>query len=154
MSSHQLAAVEATLTKSLIAWSAASVVLGTALAVKGHVSDDRRVKDFGRQTAAWGAVDAAIAGFGLLSQRRRGVQTAEQVQGQIRKLRNLLVINSVADIGYIASGAAVVGRNSKGKSALRMSAGDGMAIIVQGAFLLVLDVSQAVRLKEPSKIVA
>lgn len=83
-----------------------------------------------------------------MARRRRGVLSEERVELEIRKLRNLLVINAVADLGYIAGGMAIVGRNRLGKSSLRMGAGDGVAIGLQGAFLLVLDVSQAMRLRK------
>ena len=47
--------VEDQLTRVLGAWAAASVVAGLALSM------DPRTRGFGRQTAAWGAVDGAIA---------------------------------------------------------------------------------------------
>ena len=145
MSNEQLVAVEKTLTKALLAWSVASIAVGTPLALIGRKMDNTLVSEFGRQNAAWGAVDAAIAGVGLMTRRRRGVLSHVQAEREIRKLRKLLVINSVADLGYIAGGMVIVGRSRRGMSSLRMGAGDGAAIALQGAFLLVLDVSQAVR---------
>ncbi len=145
MSNEQLVAVEKTLTKALLAWSVASIAVGTPLALIGRKMDNTLVSEFGRQNAAWGAVDAAIAGVGLMTRRRRGVLSHDQAEREIRKLRKLLVINSVADLGYIAGGMVIVGRSRRGMSSLRMGAGDGVAIALQGAFLLVLDVSQAVR---------
>ena len=145
MSNEQLVAVEKTLTKALLAWSVASIAVGTPLALIGRKMDNTLVSEFGRQNAAWGAVDAAIAGVGLMTRRGRGVLSHDQAEREIRKLRKLLVINSVADLGYIAGGMVIVGRSRRGMSSLRMGAGDGVAIALQGAFLLVLDVSQAVR---------
>jgi hypothetical protein len=154
MSSEQLVAVEKNLTAALVAWSVASIAVGTPLALIGRKTDNAQVSKFGRQTAAWGAVDAAIAGVGLLTRLRRGALSEDQADHEIRKLRRLLVINAVADLGYIAGGMAIIGRSRRGLPSLRMGAGDGAAIAIQGAFLLVLDVSQAVNLssvpREPS----
>ena len=114
MSNEQLVAVEKTLTKALLAWSVASIAVGTPLALIGRKMDNTLVSEFGRQNAAWGAVDAAIAGVGLMTRRRRGVLSHDQAEREIRKLRKLLVINSVADLGYIAGGMVIVGLSRRG----------------------------------------
>ena len=98
---------------------------------------------FGRQTAAWGVVDALIAGAGVLSRRHRGPLSGDEADKKIRSLRTLLLVNAAADVGYIAGGALLIARGRRGRKTLRMSAGDGAAIAIQGAFLLVLDLSQA-----------
>lgn len=148
MSNERLAAVERTLTTTLLGWAAASVVVGVPLALLGRKTDNPTMHEFGRQTAAWGAVDAAIAGLGFLSQRRRGVLSQEQANGQMRRLRTLLAVNAVADVGYMAGGTAILGRGRRGQRTLRMGAGDGAAFVMQGAFLFALDVSQALRLRD------
>ena len=152
MSHQQLVSVEKTLTKALVAWSVASISIGLPLALIGRKMDSTPVSQFGRQNAVWGAVDAAIAGVGLMTRRKRGALSDDQAKRELRKLRNLLVINAVADLGYIAGGVAIVARSRRGMSSLRMGAGDGAAIGIQGTFLLVLDVSQAMRLRKiPTK---
>lgn len=142
--------VERTLTKTLVSWSVASIALGTSIALTGHKLDKKAVTEFGRQTAAWGVVDLGIAGVGYLAQRRRGKLSEDQTQRQIRNLRRLLVINSVADVGYMAGGITILKRSLQKKSSFRMGPGDGSAIVIQGAFLLALDVSQAKRLRKTS----
>lgn len=142
--------VERTLTKTLVSWSVASIALGTSIALTGHKLDKKAVTEFGRQTAAWGVVDLGIAGAGYLAQRRRGKLSEDQTQRQIRNLRRLLVINSVADVGYMAGGITILKRSLQKKSSFRMGPGDGSAIVIQGAFLLALDVSQAKRLRKTS----
>ena len=112
------------LMRTLAAWSAVSIVGGAALWAGGR-SD--QVRAFGRQTFAWGAVDAAIAGFGAM-----------RPDPDPRRLRTVLLVNSVADVGYLAL-AAVVWR--KGRP------GDAAAIAVQGAFLLALDSHYAYHLE-------
>jgi hypothetical protein len=64
----------------------------------------------------------------------------------------LLVINAVADVGYVAGGMAILKRSIQKKSSFRMGPGDGYAIVIQGAFLFVLDISQAKRLRNISEL--
>lgn len=146
MSNQQLVEVERTLTTALVNWSVASIVMGTSIALTGQRRGHKQITAFGRQTAAWGSVDAVIVGIGLISQKRRGTLSEDAAQSQIRKLRKLLLINAAADVGYIAGGIAILSRSMGEKSLFRMGPGDGLAIVIQGAFLLVLDVSQAQRL--------
>jgi hypothetical protein len=121
------------------------VVLGSGIWLLGQTKKQERIKSFGRQTAMWGAIDAAIAGAGELSRQRRRPQTLEQQTQQRMRLRRVLAINALADVAYIAGGIAVAKRDSAG-TARRLNAGDGAAIVVQGAFLLALDTTFAVRL--------
>ena len=118
--------VEAQLTRVLGAWAAGSLVLGSALSVP------RSTRGFGRQTAAWGLVDGAIAGVG--ARRRASGHTTEPA-----RLRTVLLVNAGLDVGYLAGGAWLL-RSSRWR-------GDALAVLVQGAFLLWLDVSTAGRLR-------
>lgn len=104
-------------------WSAVSMAGGATLWARGG-SDTQR--QFGRQTLAWGAVDAAIAAWG-----------AAHPPSDIERLRKILLVNCAADLGYIALG---VGAYRAGRR------GDGAAIVAQGAFLLALDSHYAYRL--------
>lgn len=108
---------------ALGAWSAVSTVGGAALIARGRT---RFAHNFGRQTLAWGAVDAAIAGFG-----------ASRPAPDPARLRKVLLINCVADLGYLGLGVLATRRGWRG---------DGEAILVQGAFLLALDSHFAYRL--------
>lgn len=98
------------------AWSAASLVAGAALWAGGR---NDAAKGFGRQTLAWGVVNAAIAGW-----------AASRPTPETERLRKIVTINAVADVGYITVGALLyrAGRRA-----------DGAAVIVQGTFLLGLD---------------
>ena len=58
--------VEQGLTRVLGSWAAGSVVVGAALSVSP------RTRGFGRQTAAWGAIDGAIAYAGIRGRNRKG----------------------------------------------------------------------------------
>ena len=122
---------EERLTQVLGAWAAGSVLLGAALTASP------RTRGFGRQTVAWGAVDGAIAYAGVLGRRRRG--PTDRV-----RLRRVLLLNAGVDVGYLVAGAALArGRPVRG----RTYRGDGLAVLVQGAFLLLLDATAAARLR-------
>ena len=97
-------------------WSAASLIGGSALWAGGRKEGVRR---FGRQTFAWGVVNAAIAGW-----------AASRPTPDIERLRTILKVNALADVGYMAVGTTMY------RKGLRA---DGAAIIAQGAFLLALD---------------
>lgn len=119
--------VEERLTAVLGAWAAASVVAGSALAARPQT------RGFGRQTAAWGAVDGVIAYVGVRGRARRG--PTDPV-----RLRRVLLANAAADVGYLAAGVAVLRRRPRWR-------GDAVAVLVQGAFLLVLDAAAASALR-------
>ena len=122
---------EERLTQVLGGWAAGSVVLGAALSLSP------RTRGFGRQTAVWGAVDGAIAYAGSLGRRRRGPTDAV-------RLRRVLLLNAGLDVGYLGVGAALAsGRRVRG----RAYRGDGLGVLVQGAFLLLLDTTAAARLR-------
>ena len=117
--------VEERLTRVLGAWAAASVAVGAALSVRPAT------RGFGRQTAAWGAVDGAIAWAGARKRRRTGPTDGG-------RLRTVLLVNAGLDVGYLAAGAWLV-RDGRWR-------GDGAAVLVQGAFLVLLDTTAARRL--------
>jgi hypothetical protein len=102
------------------------------------------VRAFGRQTAAWGAVDLAIA---TVAHLRAGRRDRPLDDSDRQKLRRVLVANVVLDAGYVACGAAVVARAEQvaaawpqGRSySAEQLRGDGAAVVIQGAFLLVHD---------------
>ena len=114
--------VEEQLTRVLGRWAAASVLVGTPLLLRP------RTRRFGRQTVAWGVVDGAIAYVGS---RRR---TAKGPTDPARLCR-ILLLNAGLDVGYCAAGAWLV-RRTRWR-------GDGLAVLVQGTFLLVLDATAA-----------
>ena len=146
MDRDQLEGYEREITTLLSVWAAGSVIKGGVIALLGKRTGHRQWKTFGRQTAMWGAVDALIAGAGALSRSRRGELTQEQVDAEARKLRTLLLINAAADVVYIAGGAHIAVRAGSSGTSFRMSRGDGIAILIQGTFLLVLDATYARKL--------
>ena len=150
MDQAELESVEQQITALLGAWAAGSVVKGAAIALIGAKTGRRQWLTFGRQTAAWGAIDALIAGAGAWSRSRRGDLTDEEVAAEATKLRRLLLINAVADVLYVAGGAHIAFHAGPDGTSFRMTRGDGLAIVIQGAFLLALDATYAKRLHNPS----
>ena len=120
------ASVEERLTRVLGAWALLSVAAGAAL------SASPGTRGFGRQTLAWGAVDGAIARVGA---RRRAAKGPAEPAGLRRAL-----VNAGLDLGYLAAAGWLV-RDGRWR-------GDGAAVAVQGAFLLVLDATAAQRLRD------
>ena len=149
MDRDELEGYEREITALLTVWAAGSVIKGTAIAVIGKRTGRKQWVRFGRQTAMWGAVDALIAGAGALSRSRRGELTQEQVDAEARKLRTLLLLNAAADVLYVAGGAHIAVHAKPGPpetTSFRMGRGDGLAILIQGAFLLALDATYARKL--------
>ena len=118
--------VEEDLTRVLGRWAAVSVAAGALLTASP------RTRGFGRQTAAWGALDGAIAGVGARRRAAKGPTDPD-------RLRRVLLLNAGLDVGYLAAGAWLL-RDGRWR-------GDGAAVVVQGAFLLWLDASTARSLK-------
>lgn len=122
----EAASIEVGLTRVLSAWAAGSVALGGALSLSP------RTRGFGRQTAAWGLVDGAIAYAGIRGRSRKGATDPA-------RLRRVLLVNAGLDVGYLALGERMR-RTDRWH-------GDGLAVLVQGAFLLLLDTTAAQRLR-------
>jgi hypothetical protein len=146
MDRDELEGYEREISTLLTIWGVGSVVKGGVIALIGKRTGRRQWLTFGRQTAMWGAVDALIAGAGALSRSRRGELTDEEVEFERVKLRTLLLLNAAADVVYIAGGAHIAVRAGSSGTSFRMTRGDGVAIIVQGAFLLALDATYARKL--------
>jgi hypothetical protein len=126
---------ERTLVRTTVAWGWASVGAGVgALAL----SRDPWWRSFGLQTAGWGAVDLGIAALASRLQDRRmrrlpDLYAAAAREVERRKLRRILLVNAAADVGYVALGATLA------RDARPRVAGAGVAIVIQGAFLLLHD---------------
>jgi hypothetical protein len=113
---------EEQLTRVLAAWAVGSVAVGAVCSLSPPT------RGFGRQTAAWGLIDGAIAYAGVRGRRRRGPTDPA-------RLRRVLLVNAGLDVGYLAVGVKLLRGNR-----FRL---DGLAVVVQGAFLLGLDSAAA-----------
>ncbi|MFC5380950.1 DUF6992 family protein [Aquipuribacter nitratireducens] len=136
----RLLAVRRGVALALTTWSSASLGAAGLLAVLGRRRP--RLRGAARQTAAWGAVDLAIA----VAAHRGAEAPVEDPVEATRALRRLLLLNAGLDVGYVAAGLLLARR---GRVRGRDVVGDGAAVVVQGAFLLALDTVAASRLRLP-----
>jgi carboxylesterase len=129
------------LSRRLLVWAAVSAAAGLVLIVSTAGFWD----GFGIQALAWGAIDGLIAGFGLWMSRRRrkslpDAGEPERMEGESRKLRRTLWINTGLDILYIAGGIVLAATLGSSNPAWR---GHSWGIILQGAFLFFFDLIHA-----------
>jgi hypothetical protein len=124
----------------LLAWGAACVLLGTLLlaALAARRADSPLLRHFASQTAAWGAVDLALAA------RAWGGLRLRDYDGAAALARELSLFLGV-EAGFAAAGVtiAVVGWLLGRRLA---PVGVGLGVVVQAAALLVLDGALAGRL--------
>ncbi len=141
--------VEAHLLRCLTWWAGASTGVGGALWWVGARCERDGVRSFGRQHVMWGAVDAGIVAVGRL----RG---AARSPGHAQRLRRALRVNAVLDAGYVAAGITMIAARDRIAGKARISAveaaGNGAAIAVQGAALLVIDAVHERRLAAASQV--
>lgn len=119
----------------LLAHGTASLALGATMLAG---SRDPFAQGFGLQTLAWGAVNDTIALVGLATESSvaRTLRTSEDVLAERRSMRRFLWVNVGLDALYVTCGSLLAGL---GKS--RFLQGNGAAILSQGAFLFVFDLS-------------
>lgn len=128
-----LLAAERTHLLRLGLWGGASLLVGTALMVMLAIGRPRSalLKHFGIQTGAWGAVELGVALLLLRSLSLRDLAGATQ-------LDRMLWMNIGLDLGYALVGVtlAVVGWRAVRRLGM---VGAGIAIVVQGGALVVMD---------------
>ncbi|MGI8458569.1 MAG: DUF6992 family protein [Propionibacteriaceae bacterium] len=136
------------LARTTVVWAAGSIGVGAILASRR----DRWWRAFGQQHLGWGVVDLGIVAVVNAYQTRRmrrlpDPYAPEPLERQRRHLRAILVANAAADAGYCALGAVMVHRMSERPRA----AGAGVAIVIQGMFLLLHDSHHAWALRPGSR---
>ncbi len=129
----------------LLGWGMLSVITGFGLQLNSKLF----WKQFGIQTLLWGAIDAALALYGISSSDKKGKRyilgefgPADE-QREARTFYRILLINTGLDVGYIAFGAWLMGRFQTRADRRGM----GLGILIQGLWLFLFDglVSQEVR---------
>ena len=142
-----LTTTQITLERSLTAWGLGSLAAGSALVLAGKRASRPGWVAAGQQHAGWGAVDAAIGAWGRW-RRTRAVPADPAADAE--RLRRLLLVNSGLDVGYVLAGTALMLAPSqllrRWPDRVATGASVGAAVVVQGAFLLVLDLTSARRL--------
>ena len=132
-----LLAVERAHLLRLVLWGAASLVLGATLLVflKARGQRSPLLHHFAIQTAAWGAIDLALAANGLRTLQLRDLSGAT-------RLDRFVWLNIGLDLGYVLVGLTLLIAGWRiGRRAGLIGAGAG--VVVQGATLALLDVGLA-----------
>lgn len=117
----------------LLVWGALSVVAGAGVARSRSVV----LRRAGQQAWVWGLVDLLLAVNGRRSARRQaGSADQAATHAAASRFRTILAVNSLLDVGYVASGAALALHGTR----LPDRQGTGLGISLQGLFLLVYDI--------------
>ena len=106
---------------ALIAWSIASIIVGIVL----FLVPISVLQGIGLQAVLWGIIDVIIAVAGVLRNKEMSAEKAAR----------FLRINVFLDIGYMVVGVVLILLFLVDPFLL----GNGIGIIIQGAFLFVLD---------------
>ena len=124
----------------LLAWALASMLAGTALLtwLRAGGRQSPLLKHFAIQAAAWGAVDAVIAGVALRNIVPRDIASAT-------RLDRLLWLNVGLDAGYVLVGITLVMAAWKLGRRLGL-VGAGIGVVVQGVALALLDLMLAAQI--------
>ncbi|MFL5619695.1 MAG: DUF6992 family protein [Gemmatimonadaceae bacterium] len=121
----------------LIVWGGASALVGSALLglmrIRGHRS--ALLDHFGIQTLAWGAIEFALALTGLQRLELRDLAGAT-------RLDRFLWLNIGMDAGYVLVGLTLLVLGWRLARRLDF-VGAGLAVIVQGSALALLDLALA-----------
>ena len=128
-----LLAVERAHLIRLTVWGGASLLVGSVLLglmrVRGHRS--ALLEHFGLQTTVWGAIELALALMGSRHLELRDLAGAT-------RLDRFLWLNIGLDVGYVMVGMTLLVLGWR--MARRMGlVGAGMAVVVQGSALALLD---------------
>lgn len=136
------------LTNRLIAWGSASILLGLFL----FLLPKRILKGLGIQFIGWGFVDLVIALLGKRSTiskaKSKHHHSPKIIQDETERFKRILLFNSIADIFYGILGLLVIFK--KGNSD-PLWIGQGIGIIIQGAFLFMFDFFHALQIRATSR---
>ena len=124
----------------LLVWAGASMLTGTALLAWLRAGDRHSplLRHFAIQSAAWGVVDAVIAGIALRGIAPRDVASAT-------RLDRILWLNIGLDAGYVFVGITVVVAGWRLGRRLGLM-GAGLGVVVQGGALALLDLMLAAQI--------
>jgi hypothetical protein len=125
-SAQAILAEETVISERLLAFSALSVGTGTVMLF----SPVAWVRDFGVQNVVWGAIDGAIAWWGLQEIARKRDRPLDAREERSNLIRTLW-INAGLDVAYIAGGAFLARQPAR--------FGHGVGVMTQGSFLLLFD---------------
>lgn len=121
------------------AWGSLNLLGGAALMLASDRQRQPTRRGFGLQAGLWGAVNLSIAGFGLLSSSSDPTSSYGEVVSAERGYHDILLLNMGLNVAYAAMGTAMVVAGYRDVRSAASWRGHGLALILQGAGLLVLD---------------
>ncbi|NJL14392.1 MAG: hypothetical protein HC913_16210 [Microscillaceae bacterium] len=123
---------------TLGSWALGNMLLGGIMRTRTEGVTQR----FHEMNIYWNAVNLGLAGFGLYAALRGqsdlGVLATWQEQAATEKI---LLFNAGLDVGYILGGLYLTERSRRPEVRQATLKGFGRSLMLQGAFLLVFDVS-------------
>tara|TARA_B100001113_G_scaffold350907_1_gene348965 strand:+ start:1397 stop:1804 length:408 start_codon:yes stop_codon:yes gene_type:complete len=127
--------IETEISFALTVWGISSMVGGLTFLY----FDNPYMSAIGFQFLIWGLVDTIIAlGPSIFRKIRRSVHVEN-----LKKLKKILIINSILDLGYILIGILIF----IGIFNINEYNGHGIGVIIQGSFLAIFDTYYAVKIK-------
>ncbi|RDB07165.1 DUF6992 family protein [Runella aurantiaca] len=134
------ARLQRTGTWTLAGWSLANLAVSGIAIGKAEGS----ARYFHEMNLYWNAVNVGIAGAGLLSLRKKSPSpTLSSAVKEHYTLQKTLLFNSGLDVAYITSGFWLLDKSKTETTITRQNRfrGFGQAVVVQGGFLLIFDVT-------------
>lgn len=134
------ARLQRTGTWTLAGWSLANLAVSGVAIGKAEGS----ARYFHEMNLYWNAVNVGIAGAGLLSLRKKSPSpTLSSAVKEHYTLQKTLLFNSGLDVAYITSGFWLLDKSKTETTITRQNRfrGFGQAVVVQGGFLLIFDVT-------------
>jgi len=134
------ARLQRTGTWTLAGWSLANLAVSSIAIGKAEGS----ARYFHEMNLYWNAVNVGIAGAGLLSLRKKSPSpTLSSTVKDHYTLQKTLLFNSGLDVAYITSGFWLLDKSKTETTITRQNRfrGFGQAVVVQGGFLLIFDVT-------------
>ncbi|HSH02911.1 MAG TPA: hypothetical protein VLL52_10365 [Anaerolineae bacterium] len=137
------------ISRRLLMWAVTSIIIGWRWLRQPHPFR----RGLGLHFTTWGLIDALIAlgGARAAHKRRQHPQalSPQTLRRETKKLRRLLWLNAGLDVGYIYGGWHLW--RSRGATDAHWR-GQGIGIIIQGAFLLIFDCWHAWYTPQPPTI--
>ncbi len=118
----------------LLGWSILNISSGTY----GFFKTDGSRQYFHQMNGIWNLVNAGIAIGALSGMQNEAMGSLQEAYKSGQNMEKILLANAGLDVGYIAAGGFLLERGQR-KNTERLK-GYGRSVMIQGGFLLVLDV--------------
>lgn len=119
-------------------WALGNITVGSIMASR----TEGEAKYFHQMNIGWGAVNAAIVGFGYYSAIKTvpsSFTLFETIHEQ-HQMQKILMLNIGLDVGYMLGGAYLLERAKTDLKNTDRFNGFGKSIVMQGAFLFLFDI--------------